>query len=154
MKWDWVPGVRCGEFRLGKTVSRKGYSLRVVRLEPSCEGADWETYRVGREEARVRVQDGIVVGVECVRSCLFDGAELIGMKRRMISSVIGTSPKRKRRWSDGSEMLEVSELGLTLWMENGQVESVTVELILDDEVTVKQGHKQSQPSRRRKQRAI
>lgn len=129
MKWDWVPGARCGEFELGALLESKPYSERLVLLEPSYDGAAWSTYRVGDEEARLRVEDGVVVGVECVRSLLLEGREIIGAREAEVAELLGCEPTVKQRWSDGNARAEVPELGLTLWFEGGVVESATVDLI-------------------------
>jgi hypothetical protein len=127
MNWEWVPGRNCGEFQLGVALASNTYTEPVVRLPPSCDGADWVNYRVGNEEARVRVENGIIVGVECVRSLLLHGQEIIGLQQAELGDVLGRSPEVAQRWDDGSARLEVPELGLTLWLESGVVESATVE---------------------------
>lgn len=129
MKWNWVPGATCGEFELGALLEAKTYSEPLLLLEPSCDGADWSTYRVGDEEARLRVEDGAVVAVECVRSLLFNGREIIGAREADLDDLLGHTPSVKERWTDGSARAELPELGLTLWLEGGIVESATVELI-------------------------
>lgn len=129
MKWDWVPGATCGEFELGALLQSKTYSEPVVLLEPAYDGADWSTYRVGDEEARVRVKAGVVVDVECWRSLLLDGREIIGARETDLDQLLGHAPSVKERAPDGDARAEMPELGLTLWLEGGVVESATVDLI-------------------------
>jgi hypothetical protein len=128
MKWDWMPGARCGEFELGAPLKSKTYSEPLVLLEPAYDEADWSTYKVGDEEARLRVEDGIVVGVECVRSLLLNGREIIGAREADLDELLGYAPSIKDR-TDCDARAEVPELGLALWLERGVVESATVDLM-------------------------
>lgn len=129
MIWDWLPGVRCGAFTFGKPLNTDNHGLSVVLLEPDYEGADWETYVLGKQEARVHVKEGNVVSVECLRSLRFQGVEILGLSHAELPMVLGRQPDKRRAWPDGSETLEVADLGLTLWSEQGRVESATVEPI-------------------------
>lgn len=45
--WDWNPGVSVGETVLGAALAPDRLGMRVERLPPSSEDADWETYRIG-----------------------------------------------------------------------------------------------------------
>jgi hypothetical protein len=131
MSWDWLPGVRCGGLAFGKPLSTDNLGLPAVLLEPDYEGADWETYVLGNQEARVHVKEGNVVSIECMHSLCFRGVEILGLSHAELRVALGYQPEKTRAWPDGSEMLEVAELGITLWSEHGRIESATVEPIDD-----------------------
>lgn len=127
MNWDWIPGIRCGPFQFGKALPSLP-NIGLTRLEPSCEDADWQTYRVGDEEARVRVDDGAVTAVECAKSLKYLGrSELLGLSTRAVEALLGEVLVQAKHWGDGTAMYEAENLGLTLWVEAGRVESATVE---------------------------
>ena len=131
MIWSWIPGVLCGPFRFGEPLPPLDIG-RLTRLEPSCEGAAWQTYRVGDEEARVRVEDGVVTAVECIQSLKFLGrSELLGLPVRAAQERLGATLVETKRWEDGSAMYEAERLGLTLWVEGERVESATVEACME-----------------------
>jgi hypothetical protein len=127
MNWDWMPGVRCGPFVFDQALPDL-VDATLTLLEPACDGADWRSYRVGHEEARVRVQDGVLTAVECVKSLRYlDRDELLGLPIDEVEAIIGEALVRAKHWDDGSAMYEAKRLGLTLWVEDGRVESGTVE---------------------------
>jgi hypothetical protein len=106
MSCDWLPGVRCGGLTFGKPLSTDSLGLTAVLLEPDYEGADWETYALGNQEARVHVKEGNVVSVECMRSLCLRGVEILGLSHAELPMALGYQPTTTRAWPDGSEMLE------------------------------------------------
>jgi hypothetical protein len=126
MRWDWIPCVMVGEFKFGERFDPGAYSEEIVLLPPACKGADWQTYRVGDEAARVAVEDGVITRVECVESICFKGTEMIGLSEEELPAVLGALPQEVDRWPPGNAQLDVEQLGITLWMEDGYVESATV----------------------------
>jgi hypothetical protein len=125
VNWDWTPCISVGEFKFGERFEPKKYSAEVALLEPDCEGAEWETYRVGDEEARVAVWDGVITSVECWHSMRFNGVEILGLSEEELPGVLGSVPQEKDRWPGGAQ-LNVEQLGITLWIEEDYVESATV----------------------------
>jgi len=129
MNWDWTPGIRIGPFVFGAPLPRLE-DVALTLLEPDCEGADWQTYRVGDEEARVSVEDGVVTAVECMRSLRYLGhRELLGSSPKAAEVLLGEVLVRAKDWSDGTAMYQAESLGLTLWVEDDRVESATVEAV-------------------------
>ena len=127
MNTDWMPGVRYGPFEFGEVLPQVE-GVPIALLEPDCEAADWQTFRVGEEDARVSVEHGVIASVECVTSIRYLGdVELIGVPVAGLPRGLRTELKLARSWEDGTEMYEVSNLGLTIWSESGRVASVTVE---------------------------
>ncbi len=131
MIWSWIPGVRCGPFYFGEALPSPP-NLRLTLLEPAYEGADWRTYRVGDDEARVRVDDDAVAAVECTNSLMYlNQVEILGLSVQAAKNLLGEDLVESRQWDDGTAMLELEKLGLTLWVESGRVESATVEACLN-----------------------
>lgn len=131
MDWNWTPGQQCGPFRFEEPLP-SSMSGALTLLEPSCEGADWETYRVGNEEARVYVKDGVVKSLECWESLRYLGRhELIDLSLEAAEAILGEVLTRADQWEDGA-MYEADDLGLTLWIEEGLIESATVNAIEED----------------------
>lgn len=135
MNWHWVPGNRCGPFLFGHALP-KLTDLPITLLDPSYDGADWQTYRVGDEEARICVENGIIVTVECVHSLHYQGhGELLGLHVDTANAIFEGALTLEERWDDGTSMYEAENLGLTLWVENGHIESATVGEILRADMT-------------------
>lgn len=130
MNWNWIPGIRCGPYFFGQPLPVSA-GLTLTLLEPSCDGADWQTYRVGDEEARVRVENGVITAVECTLSLCYRGRiELLRLSVNRVDTILGGVLSLERLWGDGTSMYEAESLGLTLWVEDGKVESATVESVL------------------------
>jgi hypothetical protein len=125
MNWDWIPCVMVGEFKFGESFEPKKYSADIVPLGPPFEGAEWESYRVGDKDAHVSVQDGVITSVECWNSIRFNGTEILGLSEGDIPRILGFVPQEKDRWPGGMQ-LNIEHLGITLWIEEGYVESATV----------------------------
>ena len=129
MNWDWIPGVRVGPFFFGAPLPHVE-DVELCLLEPDYEDADWQTYRVGDEEARVSVRDGVVTDLECTKSLKYLGrSELLGLSTTAVEALLGKVLVQTEQWDDGTTMYEVESLGLTLWIEGERVESATVEAV-------------------------
>jgi hypothetical protein len=126
INWDWIPGVECGPLRFGEPLPQLA-AVEISRLAPDCEEADWQTYRVGDEEARIRVAEGVIVAIECTKSlCYLGRVELLGMSLKAAQTTLGEILALRESW-DEEAMYESENLGLTLWIEGGFIESATVE---------------------------
>ena len=123
--WLWIPGSRVGPFWFGRPLPSE-VPWPVELLPPSMDGAEWKTFRVGDELARVSIEDESVIHVECAASLCFEGVELVGMEvldvRRLLSGRLTLVEDEL----DGSQTWECDGLGLTLWVQDGRVESATV----------------------------
>ena len=126
MSWEWKPGVSVGKLILGESLRPDQLDFPVERLPPSFDEADWETYRIGDELARVSVEDGKIVSVECVSSLRLNGDELLGLSIREVNRLLPMAAMLCEVYEDGNERWECEELGLTLWVEDGVVASATV----------------------------
>ncbi|GAB4516096.1 MAG: hypothetical protein Tsb0020_34740 [Haliangiales bacterium] len=126
--WDWIPGVRVGAFVFGQPLpAALPVSLR--RLPASDDGTDWLSYEVGEHLARVEVEAGLVVAVECFQSLTLRGHELL---RRSIAEALQILPDVARlaeRYGGGDERWECDALGLMLWCEQGVVTSASLSTI-------------------------
>lgn len=127
--WTWIPGVRVGPFRFGEALPIQS-PWKLELLPPSMEEATWQTFRVADEAARVCVEDGNVEYVECVASLVYEEREIIGMSIREVQGLLSAPLRLSKAYVDGAQTWECVELGLTLWVESGCIESVTVGLIL------------------------
>lgn len=122
MRWEWVPGRSIGPLRFGEALEAASlpFAVRLVDRED-----EMTTFEVLEDGSRIATEDGIVVFVECVTSCVLRERNLVGMP-----------PSEAQRWIGGSwtvadenplgRQLDCEELGITLWEEEGRVESVTM----------------------------
>jgi hypothetical protein len=126
MSWDWQPGVSIGRLFFGGELSPDSLGVPVERLPPSCEEADWETYRIGDEQGRISVDSGKIVSVECAASLRLDDNELLGLSISEVNHLLPRPAVLCEAYEDGDERWECEELGLILWVEDGVVASATV----------------------------
>jgi hypothetical protein len=122
---QWVPGIKCGQFNLGKpfsdiTLTSMGFK------KADIPGTDWITYKSNEYQASIHIKNGIIVSIECFESLHFSGIDLIGQKKQKLPKILGCKPTQIE-YPDGSVMLEVQRLGLTLWAKNDCVNMAMVE---------------------------
>lgn len=124
--WNWNPGVSIGELFFGAEWHPETFAFRFERLPPSCEEADWDTYRIEDEMARVSVKDGRIVSVECVASLELNDRELLGLSVSDANGLLPGPVILREVYEDGSELWECEELGLMAWVEDGVIASATL----------------------------
>ena len=127
--WEWIPNQRIGPFVFGQPIPKECLKL-VEKLEPDCENADWETYAVFVEEgkpnvARAHVENGEVVTVEVKDTCSYLSRNLIGMKTSEVQLLVGGKWTIESKWTNGCQ-IDNDALGISIWDEDGVVESVTI----------------------------
>lgn len=127
---DWTPGIACGSFVFGAEFT-EAQRAELTLLEPSCEGADWQTYSVGEDTARVSVEDGLITSLECWTSVRYRGHELIGVSIDALCQRLGPDLHMTESSEDGYKTYEAPSLGLTAWVEGERVESVTMSAVFD-----------------------
>jgi len=122
MMWDWIPGVRCGEFRFGSAFDAGAYSLSV---ELDVGDDEHSSYRAGDGEAYVSVSAGVIDAVECWSSLRYRSVEILGLPVAAVALLLGGAAERTDTWEGGSSW-DLPALCVTLWEEAGVVESATV----------------------------
>jgi len=126
ISWDWNPGVSVGALIFEAALVPEILGVHVERLQPSCDEADWERYRIGDELARVSPADGKIISVECFHYLKWNGNELLGLRVDDVNHLLPRATTLREVYDDGDELWECDELGLMLWVENGIVASATV----------------------------
>jgi hypothetical protein len=125
--WDLVPRVSIGPFRFGcpamEVIER--YGLR--KLERDCPTAYWETYELPGWESRIMVEDDEIAGVLCCDSCVYNGAELLGLTFAEAREHLGPEDGLGEGIGLGRSAY-YARLGLTLWIDEADnIESATCE---------------------------
>ena len=123
--WDWIPGVAVGELIFGAVLHPDDFDFH-LELLPRDDGTDWDTYRMEDEMARISTEEGRIISVECVTSLKLDDHELLGCEVSEVNHFLPTPATLHTVYECGDERWECEKLGLTLWVENGVVESATV----------------------------
>jgi len=123
--WTWVPGKSVSFFHFGLPMP-PNLPWEIVRLPPDVEDADWLTFRVGNELARVYLEHGVISDIECSVSLLLEGDELLGRTIEDFNRRLPVTTTLKETYLDGTEVWPCDALGLTAWVKNGRVESATV----------------------------
>ena len=126
--WDWIPGVRVGAFVFARSLPGN-VGVDLEHLPPQEDGTDWVCYEVGEHLARIAVEDRLVVSVECFRSLLLRGQELLTRPIGEVNALLSPKALLAERYENGDERWECDALGITLWVEGGCVTSASVSSI-------------------------
>jgi hypothetical protein len=124
ISWDWIPGVSVGPFGFGNEAATPVARFGLVKLEPDCAGADWDTYEMPRRESRVMIHDGKIRGVLCCDRLTYQGEDLLGQTLDGIRRLLGNEDEVEKDAGLG-EAVYYYRIGLTLWFAEGVVRSAT-----------------------------
>ena len=131
--WDWTPGESVGPFRFGDPAAELIELYDLVKQEPDCSIAYWETYRLPGWESTMMVEDGRISAVCCWDSCLFEENELLGMSFTVARELLGPEDSFGEGVGFGYAAY-YARFGLTLWVEeNDIIEGATFEAPVRDE---------------------
>lgn len=120
-----------GPFYFGADANPVISWLKLQKLDPDYEGADWDTYEVPTLESRIMVETGLVSGVLCCDRLIYNGKNLLGLPLGEIRSILGPEDSITENISLG-EAVYYKQLGLTLWLAGGVVRSATCNAIIAD----------------------
>jgi hypothetical protein len=131
--WDWTPGESVGPIRFGDPADDLIELYDLVKQEPDCSVAYWETYKMPGWESSFIIEDGRLSAICCNDSCLIEGSELLGMSFTDARDFLGPEDGLGEGVGAGYAAYYRC-LGLTLWVkENGIIESATCEAPIGDE---------------------
>ena len=139
-KYEWVPKLRLGPIRFGEDIQQY-VDAGILSFNPPLEELGGIGSFVGEDDGiTVTPDDGlpdgpvrwVVDGVECDKSILFNGQELLGLSINDVSDVLGRKPDQygeSIELGDETQVLaEFDDLGLVLWMKDG----ISVAASIDD----------------------
>lgn len=139
-KYEWVPKVGLGPIRFGEN-TQQYVDAGILSYEPPLEELGGEGSFIDEDDSiTVTPDDGfpdgpvrwIVEGIECDKSILFNGQELLGLSIKDVVNVLGTEPDQFGESFDLGEEIQIlaefDDLGLVLWMKDG----ISVAASIDD----------------------
>lgn len=131
VSWHLIPGKSLGPIVFGGRAKNFIRRLRLRRLPPAYDEADWESWKVPRHKVNVYTKDGQITDVLTHESCIVDGWELIHATLKEVRKNLGRESEYRRDWGAGDAAF-YDHLGLTLWLEQGRVTSVSSEQVEDE----------------------
>jgi len=121
--WTWTGPGRLEPDVLGEEPGKLPLAAAVVRMEDDDRGPRSSAYRIGDEETYLFAEDGRITHVEFSDRLMIAGRDVIDAPEEEIIALVAArcgSPER------GDGHVEWRECGLTMWFEDGLVESVMV----------------------------
>lgn len=106
---------------------------------PADEEDEWDTYMCEEPAMEIYVDEGVVVAASCWESCIYMGKELIGMEIPAFEKFAGCKFDHKEKVDLGAEeggihtIYEFDDLGLQLWVREGEIVSVFAGPSLEEE---------------------
>ncbi len=122
--WKWIPLRSVGFVVFGEDAEEKINQFNLVKLDPPCESADWETYELLADETRVTVENGKFVSVLCDSNLYYNEKDLIGISIEEIREILGKEDEIEKDVGD-EDAVYYYQLGLTLWMKNRYIVGAT-----------------------------
>jgi len=130
--WDWIPGESVGPFRFGEPAASLIEFYELIKQEPDCSIAYWESYEIPGWESSITVEDERVSSVDCWDSCLIDGNELLGLPFGDARELLGQEDGLGEGIGAGYAAY-YGRLGLTLWVDEcGIIRAATCEIPIGD----------------------
>ncbi len=99
------------------------------KVDDGDEICDWATYRLEKYNTHFHIRNEVLESVETGYSCVYRGIELIGKPYYVVKRMFGTSLEKARKYSYEEEQREMyvnDNLGVTIWVTNGIVDSILV----------------------------
>jgi hypothetical protein len=126
ISWLWIPGESVGPFRFGEEAEGVLVSYKLVKLEPDCQGASWDTYEIPAYKTKLYVEDGRIINVLCEDELYYRGVNLIGLSLEETRAFLGPEDEYVQKISLG-DAAYYHRLGLTLWIVDGIIDTATCE---------------------------
>jgi hypothetical protein len=124
ISWHWVPGESVGPFHFGDNAEPCIRELRLVKLEPDCSTADWETYEIPGCESRLYVDDGIITDVLCCDSLIYRDSDLLSLTLDELRILLGREDELQKNFGPW-DAVYYHGLGLTVCVSDGGVATAT-----------------------------
>ena len=124
MQLIWIPKVGINEIKINQPLPS---SMKVEKLEPSCEGAEWEVFQVINHPLRISVTDDLVISIECWGDFCYESKCLLGLSIECVNDLIKKDLVHVRTSPYTNEKeYKCEALNITFWVDKDIVESVTV----------------------------
>jgi hypothetical protein len=105
----------------------------LIKQEPDCSVAFWDSYHIPGWESSITVEDERVTSVNCRDSCLLEGNDLVGTSFDDARELLGHEDGLGEGLGTGYAAY-YTRLGLTLWVdEDDVVRGTTCEIPIEDE---------------------
>lgn len=115
--WNWKPLISVGPIKFGQLADSIIQQYDLVKLEPPCKSADWETFEFPNCETRIYVYDSEIESVGCYDNLFYKGIDLLGLSLEEIIPILGKQYEIGEI-IDMQAPVDYENLGLQLWMEN------------------------------------
>lgn len=116
--WNWEPLVSVGFFKFGQQASPVIKQYNLLKLEPDCEAATWDTYEFPNSHTRIYVENSYVDSVGCYDNLFYKGINLLSLSLNEIRKILG----KEDEIGESIEMqtpIEYEDKSLQLWLQNG-----------------------------------
>lgn len=100
----WVPGRGVGRIEFGSTLEEvKNISALAPLDPPARHTANWDGYLIPEFKLEVFFENGLLDTIACLRSCTFEGRELIGASVDKVIHLINRPFKKEINGEAGSD---------------------------------------------------
>ncbi len=120
-----VPNVSFSDFTFGSDIDVEMLPFTCTKVKEADADTPWESYEIDGEDVRFSIENAVLLSFECGKCCMYNGVNLIGVGLKDLVDVLKHSYEIVDRWDGGME-ITCDELGLILWIDDDEVESVSV----------------------------
>ena len=120
-KLIWTPLVSLGPIQFNCPFYINSFASFTLQDDTDPD-MDWKTYWILELKTNIFVKDGIVTSCETWLSCIYNETDLIGMKSSDVYELFSDN----LTWDDSHNNYFQDDMDITIWIEKGAVESVTV----------------------------
>ena len=129
---EFKPLKSFGPFEFGASIAEYLEQYDVVSVpEEFDEDVNWHSYRYPGDDGRIYVENEKIVSVSVHQSAIYQGKELIGLRRdefEKVFNVAPSGPADKIEMPSGEDQLvfEYDDISLQAWFENGRLVTIFV----------------------------
>lgn len=123
INWIWNPGQSIGPFYFGDRSEGVIDRLGLIKLEPDCVGAYWDSYAIPGYESLVTIKEDKITSVSCWDQVLLDGSlNLLGLHLDQVRRLLGPEDAfEEHKYIQGNFLHHYNSLGLTLFSKDEKV---------------------------------
>lgn len=125
--WMWIPGKSVGPFQFGAEARTVIHQFGLRKLEPACLNAFWDTYEIPGLESRISTEQDRISSINCWDRLFYHKVDILTLNLDEVRFILGPEEEAESIGETALMAVYYRHLGLTLWTENGWVNSATCE---------------------------